>query len=231
MTEVALEYGDLFESEGRRWRGRLIMLVVVVALAAASVGAGWWEFWRGGSATSAAAQTATADRGSITKSVSTSGVVSAEQTSSLSFQASGKVTAVNVKLGQAVKAGDVLAEVDPTDLQAALDTANSNLSSAHAKLNQLLQGSTASQLTAADQSVAQAQAAYDKAVRAMNTLQQPPTATDLAAAEQSVAQAQTQVATATQARAKVDQASADAVTAAQAALTKAQAALAHAQSA
>jgi multidrug resistance efflux pump len=158
-------------------------------------------------------------------SVSTSATTSSQSTANLSFSASGRVTAVNVKISQEVKQGAVLAEVQSDSLQNAVSTAQINLANAQAKLNTLLQGSTASQLTSADQSVIQAQASYDQAVRDLQDLSNGPTASELSSAQQAVTQAQSQLIQAQNARTKLDSTSSDAVTAAEAAVEKARAAL------
>ena len=64
---------------------------------------------------------------------SISGVVEASDRSALSFQVSGRVTEVNVSVGETVVAGQVLALLDRTNYQIALDSARSQLTSARAK--------------------------------------------------------------------------------------------------
>ncbi len=64
---------------------------------------------------------------------SISGVVEASDRSALSFQVGGRVTEVNVSVGETVVAGQVLALLDRTNYQIALDSARSQLSSARAK--------------------------------------------------------------------------------------------------
>src|SRR6478672_432778 len=193
MSNISVGYDDLLDTPEHRLRNRIIGIAVVAALVAAASYAAYARFFSSGTASQAPAFTeGTVTTGNITKTITTSGTVSASATSNLNFSATGseKVTKVNVTVGQAVKEGDVLAEVDATDAQNALKTAQASLASAQANLQQMLSGSTAAQLAAADQTLGQAQAAYDKAVRAMNTLRQPPTATDLAAAQQAVTAAQ-----------------------------------------
>ena len=193
MSEPADDYGDLLEGGEHRWRKRLIGLAALAVVVAAGAYALWAMVLSGGGSATAAVQTAKVETGSISKTVSTTGTVAAQSTTSLSFSQSGKVTAVNVRLGQEVKQGDVLAEIDSTSLQQALTTAQVGLSSSQTRLNQLLEGSTASALASADQSLVQAQAAYDEAVRALQDLQAGPTASDQLSAQQAVTSAQAQL--------------------------------------
>jgi multidrug resistance efflux pump len=225
MTNAADDYDDLLEDGNHRWRKRLIVLATLLIVAVVGAVALWATVFRGGGTTAAQTQTTKVTRGNITKTISTSATTLAQSTANLSFGASGKVTAVNVKLGQAVKQGDVLAAIEPDSLQNAVSNAQVNLANAQAKLNTLLQGSTASQLTAADQSVVQAQTSYDQAVQALQDLYNAPTASALSAAQQSVTQTQSQLTQAQNARTKLDTTSSDAVIAAEAAVEKARAAL------
>jgi len=187
------EYGDLLDGAEHRWRKRLIGLGVLVALVAAGAYALWATVLAGGGTATAEAQTASVERGSISETVSTTGTVAAQSTTELSFDQSGRLSAVNVKLGQEVKAGDVLAEIEPDELQDALTQAEVNLSTAQTKLNQLLEGGTASELASADQSLTQGQASYNEAVRALQDLQAGPTASEQLSAQQAVTSAQAQL--------------------------------------
>jgi HlyD family secretion protein len=193
MSETVNDYADLLEGGEHRWRNRLIWLAAAAVLVAVAVVIVLKTMVLGGGSATAAVQTAKVERGSISKTVSTTGTAAAQSTTNLSFTQSGKVTAVNVKLGQEVKAGDVLAELDSTSLQQALTTAQVNLSSAQTRLKQLLEGSTASELASADQSLTQAQANYDEAVRALQDLQAGPTASEQLSAQQAVTSAQAQL--------------------------------------
>jgi HlyD family secretion protein len=229
MTEATFDYDDLMEGTGGGWRQRLIWIGVLTVLLAAVATGVWWEFLRGGSAATAAVQTATVSMGNVTKTVSTSGTVAAQSTTNLNFTTTGtgssRITKVDVALGQKVKQGDVLMELDPTDAQTALDSAKLSLSIQQSKLEALLQGGTASTLASADQSVQQAQATYDKAVRALQDLQVPADATTLETAQQSVTTAQAQLQQSKDARAKIDTDRSAGVTTAQSGVTKAQNAL------
>ena len=59
-----------------------------------------------------------------------SGQVTATETSSLSFQVSGRVVELIAKAGESYKKGDVLARIDATDAQSQLDDAEAQMSEA-----------------------------------------------------------------------------------------------------
>jgi multidrug efflux pump subunit AcrA (membrane-fusion protein) len=229
MATVAgtpFDFDELLAGTSSPWRRRLIAgaaVLIVVAVAAFFI---WNNWFRCGSSTAAPVFTeATVTTGNVTKTISTSGTVSAESTANLNFSSAQKITKVNVTVGQAVKQGDVLAEIDASDANNALKSAQSNLANAQLNLQDVLDGSTAAQLANADQNVLQAQASYDKAVQALSDLQAPPDALTVQTAQQAVTDAQAKLATAQEARANLDTKAAADVTSAQAALTKAQDAL------
>ena len=232
MAEATLDYDEFLDGTGGKWKRRLIIASVAFVIAAAAAFFAWKHWMRGGSEAAAPEFTeGTVATGNVTKTISTSGTVSAEKTSNLNFSSSGKVTSVNVALGQQVKDGDVLATIDPTSAQNSLRTAQAGLASAQARLTTLLQGSTASELASADQSVSQAQASYDKAVQALATLKEPPAATDIEAAQQGVTSAQAKLQTAVEARLNLNKTAADDVAKAQDNLSDANSGLTSAQQA
>jgi multidrug efflux pump subunit AcrA (membrane-fusion protein) len=96
--------------------------IVSLALAACGAAGGTSEplptvVLQGGSATTPAAQTAS--RGGVTAS----GVVVPAQQADMAFALGGNVQAVNVKLGQQVKAGQILVELENTALKAQMEIA------------------------------------------------------------------------------------------------------------
>lgn len=221
MTETVNDYEDLLEESEHRWRNRLIGLVVLAALIAAGAYALWALVLSGGDSSGEETQTATVQRGSITNTLSTSGVVVAQSTAELSFGQSGLVTAVNVTLGQEVNQGDVLAEMESGELESALVTAEVNLASAQAKLVELLEGSSESDLASADQSLLQAQASYDQAESALEDLLDGPSESELLSAELAVALAESQLASAEESRTNLYSTAEEAVTEAEDALADA----------
>lgn len=116
-------------------------------------------------------QTATVQRGTLVATVAAAGNVSAPQDAALAFQASGHVSAVNVQVGDVVKQGQVLMQLDTSNLQFALESAQTSLATAQAgldsaklvasqKQNQLIVAKSALDKAAA--TLQQAQAAYDQ---------------------------------------------------------------------
>ena len=89
--------------------------------------------------------------------------------SNVSPRVSGNVSSVRVTENQAVKAGDVLAEIDPTDLQIALDQTKAQVAQAQAQLDAedpnvpITVASNASALTTARSEIAGSQAALSAA--------------------------------------------------------------------
>jgi multidrug efflux pump subunit AcrA (membrane-fusion protein) len=114
-----------------RWPWAIVAVALVVALGV------WWLAFRsdGGSASAAGTQQLVAvTRGPIGSAVSAEGTVAAAQTANLSFGGSGTVTAVNVKAGDTVTTGQVLATIDSAQLASAVSSAQASLATAQAKL-------------------------------------------------------------------------------------------------
>jgi HlyD family secretion protein len=115
-------------------------------------------------ATPAPPVTATVSQGTLTILVSGSGAVAAARTVNLSFQQAGTVTAVNVNVGDQVKAGQVLAQIDTSELQLQLQQAQADVKSAEARLAQARGGTpTPQDLATARAQLESAQAQYRKA--------------------------------------------------------------------
>lgn len=150
-------------------RKPLIVMVAAVIIVAGAVGA-----WARTRSTAAAATTTTrtvaATVETLKQTVSATGTIEPKTQSNLSFAGSGTVTAVKVAVGDVVTAGEVLATIDPTNLQDALALAQANLDSATTAL-------TAAQATGTTTQIAAAQAQVDSA-----TLKRSSAQTDLAGA-------------------------------------------------
>jgi multidrug efflux pump subunit AcrA (membrane-fusion protein) len=100
--------------------------------------------------------------GSVRSAVSGTGTVVPVTQQNMSFNQSGQLSEIDVKVGDHVTAGQTLAKLDPTVLQQALDQANNNLTQAQASLNSTLNGNAVQQaqhnLANAQQSLTDAQA-------------------------------------------------------------------------
>jgi multidrug efflux pump subunit AcrA (membrane-fusion protein) len=106
-----------------------IVAAVVVALAIGGV----VMYARGGAAT-VQYRTATATLGTIEQTLSLTGNLASVSQANVNFQVAGTVTGVTVTAGQSVTAGQVLATIDATSLQASLTQAQAALQAAQAKL-------------------------------------------------------------------------------------------------
>ncbi len=115
-------------------------------------------------ATAQPLQTATVTRGSLQATVSASGTMAAHTQVAVPFQNSGQIKTINVKVGDQVKAGQVLASLNTADLQVAVASAQAGLDSAQAKLASAKKVPLPSEIKAAEASLASAQAALQAAV-------------------------------------------------------------------
>jgi RND family efflux transporter MFP subunit len=212
------------------WRGRVITLAVLLGIAAAVSTGLYFFYFTGSEVVLRPTEDVPVKRATINQTLIISGTADAQFNSNLIFQSSGKVAAVNVHVGDVVQAGDILASLESDDLNNAVQSAQANQRSAQLKLDDLLAGSTAAELAAADQIVASSEAALVKAKNDYQDLLNGPKAADLAAAQTAVQAAQAQLASATSARQKLnDLPSASDLAAAQAGVAAAQAGLTSAQ--
>ncbi|HVC34527.1 MAG TPA: HlyD family efflux transporter periplasmic adaptor subunit [Chloroflexota bacterium] len=144
--------------------------------------------------------TAVVRQGPISETISIIGRVAAVHQADLAFKTDGQVSKVDVKPGQAVKAGQTIAELDAGDLPVQIDQAKLNLELAQLKLDQTSaqDGDTATKqaldqksaeldvkqaqatLAKAQQDLAKAKAEPDPVVAAQAEVKQAQLALDLA---------------------------------------------------
>ncbi len=106
--------------------------------------------------------TTTVQRGTLVATVAAAGNVSAPQQASMAFQTTGRVVKVNYQIGDKVQAGDVVMQLDTTDLQMALKAAQATLASAQANYDST-QSNLQFALRTAQANLASAKANYEAA--------------------------------------------------------------------
>ncbi len=121
---------------------------------------------------SSATRTAAVGVGTVMTTVSSSGNVTAPNDIAVNFATSGKLTELDVKVGDKVKQGQLLARVDSTADKANLDAASAQLASAQAKLTTLEQGATSLAKQGIQISEAQAQQQVVSAQTALDNANQ-----------------------------------------------------------
>ena len=148
-------------------------------------------------------RTAPVQRGVVQSTVSASGNVQAAASIDLSFSGSGRLTRIVVKVGQRVKTGQVLAQIDETSARSTVASAQASLEQAQAQLASDRQ-STSSQVASAKESLAAARRSLadtktvncDQITAAVQQVKQAESqvAADRATAPTSVANAQSSLA-------------------------------------
>ena len=194
---------------------------IVIVVAGITTGAYlWFETQRVAAQTVSDLPTATVQRGTLAATVNAAGNIAPTQQVDLSFEQSGTVNKVDVQVGDQVKSGQVLAELDGASLTLQLQNAQVNLKNAQDQLAQAKNPNT-------QQDIANAQAALDSAKASYNKLVAGASAADIVAAQANVASAQAAYNAAVKTAGAGDnalQVAAAAVESAQAALQTAQAA-------
>ncbi len=100
--------------------------IIWASVILATAGAGFFFF--NGKKDAAPQNTATVKRGDIIQEVSVTGRVKAASTALLGFEKSGRIQSVFVKVGDRVKQGDLLAEIESSTAQATLQEVSARLS-------------------------------------------------------------------------------------------------------
>ncbi|MCU0502829.1 MAG: efflux RND transporter periplasmic adaptor subunit [Anaerolineae bacterium] len=139
--------------------------LVVILIIGAVVGLSWLGYQQFGGAKAAAGpdyDVIPVSRGDITSVVSASGTVLPERQTNLTFQSGGTITSVPVQVGDQVKIGQVLAQLDAKDLELAIRQAQIGVRQAEAQLAQLKVGPNAVDVASAKAALASAQAAYQQ---------------------------------------------------------------------
>lgn len=140
----------------RKYRTLLIILLIVI------IGVGAFVYVRRANAdTTSQFQTSEVKKGSLTATIGATGTVRAQQSTTLVWQSAGTVDTVDAKIGDTVKADEVLAELGKTSLPQNIILAEADLVTAQKNLEDLMNSNTAEAQAIVD--LRNAQDAYDKA--------------------------------------------------------------------
>ncbi|WP_290687862.1 MULTISPECIES: efflux RND transporter periplasmic adaptor subunit [unclassified Haematobacter] len=112
-------------------RPRRFLLLLLLCLLAG--GATWWFWQRSQTPAQPAVLTATVVRGNIEQTVLATGTLRPARLVAVGSQVSGRITSVDVTLGQTVRAGDLIAQIDSRTQENALKTAEAALAASQAQ--------------------------------------------------------------------------------------------------
>lgn len=112
-------------------------------------------------------------KGDVLQEVSETGSVKATENISLGFKSIGRIGRINVAVGDSVKKGDILAELDSSQTSAQLQSARAALDSANIQYNKLINGLTPEDVKTYENAVTSAKQdlnnAYDGALNTLNS--------------------------------------------------------------
>jgi len=170
--------------------------VTIGVLGVLVLGGGYWGYKHFTAKPAVAANTtAKAKMGDVSKVITATGTVNFPHAIPLTFQQDGKIVELNVKVGDSVKAGQVLAKTDSTKLGTAVLQAQAGVSSAKAKLQTVKDAFNAQTKAQAQAALAGNQAKVALAQEALAKEKSTPTATteSLASLQANVTSAQANV--------------------------------------
>ncbi len=117
-------------------RARLARVAVLAALGAGLVLGGYlaWRTWFAGGNAAGEVLTAVVQRGDVEDTVGATGTLQPRDFVDVGTQVSGQLKVVHVQVGQTVKKGDLLAEIDPTVYRTRVDAGHAQLRNLQAQL-------------------------------------------------------------------------------------------------
>ena len=108
-------------------------------------------------------ETTTVARGSVIQEVSVTGRIQPVESVDLAFERSGKVSSINVAIGDKVEEGRVLSSLDNQELAAQLLQAQAGLEAERAKLSEMRKGTRLEEVQAAETRLSNAQTSFANA--------------------------------------------------------------------
>ncbi|MGB9887209.1 MAG: efflux RND transporter periplasmic adaptor subunit [Moorellales bacterium] len=140
----------------------LLALAVLVGVGSAGCGLGGGAGRQEEGREAVAVEVAAVERGDLVRQVEFAGQVRASQEISVAAKAQGQVQEVLVDIGDRVRAGQVLARLDATDLEAQLRSAEAGVRTAESALAMAEAGPSEAQLKMLQAQVAQAEADWKR---------------------------------------------------------------------
>lgn len=163
-------------------KSKVLWFVIIIAL----LGGGYMLFFAKASTVIPKYQLSAVTKGTISTSVSSTGQIATANQIDVKSRVSGIIKTLQVKNGQKVKKGDVLAILDNSDALKTVRNANLSLQNAQVSLQKTQQPNDQFTIDSAKSSLTQSKLALEQ-------LMAPPTTLDLQTAENSVAQAERSV--------------------------------------
>jgi HlyD family secretion protein len=176
-----------------------MMKWVVSALLAAGLGVGGYFYWDGNQKSPVKYKTAKLERGTITQSVSATGTVNPVITVQVGSQVSGIVQSLYADFNSVVKAGQLVARIDPAPFQAKVTEMEASLQNARGSLARARAEHAQRRLD-----LDRAAALFEQNLNARADLDNAKTAHDTALAGIQIAEAQVKQAQALVEKAKLD---------------------------
>ena len=155
-------------------------------IALVGLGAGGWVWTHRASGAEITYKTATITKGDLRQTVSATGTVQPFTVVDIKSRAGGEVKVLPVEVGDRIKAGALIASIDPTDSQTTYDQARADVDAGQARISQAEQN-LALQAITAENAIAQAQSAINAAkarlIQAQATAKSQPAITNAAVAQ------------------------------------------------
>lgn len=168
-----------------------LYVIVAAVLIAAAVGVVAWRS-RQAAQPEGETRSAVVERGTMLVAVSASGSIEPRARVGLTFEVPGRVAEVAVEVGDAVEAGDMLAQLDTDRLALQVQQSQAALASAEAQLAQLRVGARPEEVEAAEANLRAAQAQVSGAAANRDQLEAEADDAQIAAAEAELASARLQ---------------------------------------
>jgi HlyD family secretion protein len=142
--------------------------IVAGVLAVVLIGGGTWYYKSKNTTTAPSYLFGEVKKGTVAKKINATGTIQYPTQYNLTFDGKARLTKVNVAVGDSVKAGQVLAEVDSAGANQQVLQAKASLTGAKIKLNQLKAGASQVTVIGAQNTLADAKTKLDKAQQDLN---------------------------------------------------------------